>query len=182
VNDPSGEKPSRSFPAPGTPLYGILCDPEYKRTFHNRVKQGNRFMAPLYKLGVLPLFGMGRQIMLLTTLGRKSRQLRDTPIGYFRLDDVLTVFSGWGKAANWYQNLVACPDEVYVQVGFHRFHVLPEVVEDPGERKRLIEQLVLQDPQGAKMLMGWDPASDRLEEADFTLMVEKVLVVRFYEG
>jgi hypothetical protein len=106
--------------------------------------------------------------------------MRDTPIGYFRLDDSIYVFSGWGKEANWYKNMVVCPEEVYVRIGFRRFQVRPEVVEDPQEVKRIIEQLILQDPKGARTLMGWDAKLDQLETADFSLMIEKVLVVRFY--
>jgi deazaflavin-dependent oxidoreductase (nitroreductase family) len=117
--------------------------------------------------------------MLLTTRGRKSHQLRDTPIGYFRLDDGIYVFSSWGKEANWYKNMVACPEEVHIQLGFRRFQARPEVVEEPQEVKQIIERLVLQDPKGAQTLMGWDTKVDRLETADFSLMIEKVLVVRF---
>ena len=170
----------RAFPLPGTNLYRLLSDPEFKKTFHSRVKQGNRWLAPLYKLRILPLLGVGKQIMLLTTKGRKSNEMRDTPIGYFRVDDIVHVFSGWGKEANWYKNIMACPDEVYVQIGFRRFHALAEIVQDPQKLKRTIERLVLQDPRGAGYLMGWDSKLDRLEAADFSLMIEKVLVVRFH--
>lgn len=169
----------RVFPLPGTNLYRLISDPEFKKAFHARVKQGNRWLAPLYKGGVLPLLGFGKQIMLLTTRGRKSQKMRNTPIGYFRIDDSIYVFSGWGKEANWYKNIVVCPEEVYVQIGFRRFHALAEVVEDRQELKWIIERLILQDPRGAQTLMGWDPNLDHLETADFSLMIEKVLVVRF---
>jgi deazaflavin-dependent oxidoreductase (nitroreductase family) len=122
---------------------------------------------------------MGKQMMLLTTKGRKSRTLRDTPIGYFRIDGSIYVFSAWGKATNWYKNLAACPEEVFVQIGFHRTHAVPQVVSDPQELQRILEHFVQQDPQGARMLMGWDPALDQAETADFSTMIERVLVVRF---
>ncbi len=169
----------RAFPIQGTNLYRILNEPDYKSTFHARLKRGNRFMATFYKLGLLPVFGMSKQIMLLTTRGRKSNEMRDTPIGYFRIDGGIYVFSAWGKATNWYKNLVACPDEVFVQIGFRRTHAIPQVVSDPQELKCILEHFVQQDPQGARLLMGWDPALDRPETADFSTMIEKVLVVRF---
>jgi deazaflavin-dependent oxidoreductase (nitroreductase family) len=174
------ESVSRAFPLPETNLYKLISDPAFKKTFQARIKQGNRWVVFLYKLGVLPLLGLGKQIMLLTTKGRKSHAMRDTPIGYYRLGDSIYVFSGWGKEANWYKNMVVCPEEVYVRIGFRRFQVRPEVVEDPQEVKRIIEQLILQDPKGARTLMGWDAKLDQLETADFSLMIEKVLVVRFY--
>jgi hypothetical protein len=30
--------------------------------------------------------------------------------------------------------------------------------------------------------MGWDPCQDRWETADFSLMIEKILVVHFHTG
>jgi len=174
IRDPA----MRAFPLPGTNLYRLISDPAFKQSFHARLKQGNRVLAPLYKLRVLPLLGVGKRLMLLTTRGRTSHKLRDTPIGYFRIGDSIYVFSSWGKAANWYQNLMAHPDDVYVQIGFRRFHALGVEV-DPQDVQRVIERLVLQDPRGARSLMGWDATRDQLAAADFSLMIEKVLVVRF---
>jgi len=174
-----GDTTLRAFPAPGTYLYRLIADPAFKQAFHTWVKRGNPMLVPLYKLRVLPLLGVGKRLMLLTTRGRKSQKLRDIPIGYFRIDDGIYVFSGWGKAANWYQNFMVYPDDVYVQIGFRRFRVRPEVVDDSQAIQRVIEQLVLQNPRGARSLFGWNPARDQLELADFSLMIEKVLVVRF---
>ena len=173
---------SRAFPAPGTTLYDLINNPEFKKKFYSRLKPTNRLMVPLYKLGVLPLFGMGKRIMLLTTIGRKSDTLRDFPVGYFRIDDVIYVFSAWGREANWYKNLIANPDQVFVQIGFRRIRVHPQVVEDPEELKQIIRRFVLQDPAGAQMLMGWDPERDGLATADFSIMIAQVLTVRFNEG
>ncbi len=170
----------RAFPLPTTNLYKILSDPEYRRTFNARLKLGNRFMSPLYRVGVLPLLGMSKQMMVLTTRGRKSNEMRDTPVGYFRLDGIIHVFSAWGKRANWYKNMLACPDDIYVQVGFHRFHARAEVVEDPQGKRLALERLVDQDPRGAQLLMGWDVEIDHAETADFSLIIEQVVMVRFH--
>lgn len=175
------ENAPRAFPLPGTMLYNLIYNPEFKKTFHPRIKFTNRLVVPLYKLRVLPLLGLGRVIMLLTTKGRKSKEMRDFPIGYHRIDGTVCVFSGWGKEANWYKNLMAYPEDVYVQIGFRRFHARPEVVEDPQELKQIIERLILQSPAEARTLMGWDPERDDLETADFSPMIEKVLTVRFHE-
>ena len=169
----------RAFPAPETYLYRLISDPAFKQAFLTRVKRTNPMLALLYKLRILPLLGLGKRLMLLTTRGRMSNKMRDTPIGYFRIDDGIYVFSGWGKEANWYQNSIAYPDDVYVQIGFRRFRVRPEVVDDSQAIQRIIERLVLQNPRGARSLIGWNAARDQLECADFSLMIEKVLVVRF---
>jgi deazaflavin-dependent oxidoreductase (nitroreductase family) len=171
----------RTFPLPGTTLYGLIFNPDFKETFHSRLKFSNRFIISLYKLGILPLFGIGKQIMLLRTRGRKSQRRRDFPVGYFYIDDTIHVFSGWGKAANWYKNLMAYPEDVYVQVGFHRFHARPEVAEGLPAQKQTLEHFVTQCPMGAQTLLGWDVRQDDLAMADFSVVIEKVLIVRFYE-
>jgi hypothetical protein len=42
----------RAFPLPETYLYRLISDPAFKRAFHTRIKQGNRWLAPLYKLHI----------------------------------------------------------------------------------------------------------------------------------
>jgi deazaflavin-dependent oxidoreductase (nitroreductase family) len=157
----------------------MITDPGYRQAFRTRVRQGNRWVVPLYRLGILPLFGMSKQVMLLITKGRKSHKPRYTPIGYFQIDRTVSLLTGWGKKADWYKNMLACPEEVFLQVGFHRQRAIPEIVEDPEEILSIIQRFIQQNPQGARGLMGWE-AQDRLETADFSLLVEKVLVIRFH--
>jgi deazaflavin-dependent oxidoreductase (nitroreductase family) len=171
----------RTFPAPGTILYDLIANPEFRETFHSKLKLTNRLVVPLYKLRVLPLLGAGKAIMLLTTKGHKSHAMRDFPIGYHRIDNIIYVFSGWGKEANWYKNLMAYPEDVYVQTGFRCFHARPEVVEDRRELKGIIERLILRNPAAARTLIGWDPERDDLHTANLSPMIEKVLIVRFRE-
>jgi len=172
---------TRVFPAPGTRLAELISNPEFRSTFHSRLQSSNRFMVALYRIGLLPLFGMGRSIMLLTTKGRKSGKPRHFPVGYFRIGGVIHLLSGWGRAANWYKNLLANPDEVSLQVGFRRFAVRAQVLDDASEIKRALEQFVSESPSQAQALIGWDPDRDRIETADFSPMIRDVLVVRFLE-
>jgi hypothetical protein len=105
----------RAFPVPGTMLYDLISKPEFRQKFHTRLKFANRLVVLLYKVGVLPRLGFGKSIMLLTTKGRTSKKMRDFPVGYYRIDDTVYLFPGWGKEANWYKNLMAYPEDVYVQ-------------------------------------------------------------------
>jgi len=86
-----------------------------------------------------------------------------------------------GKTSNWYRNILAHPDQVYVQIGWKRSRVRPETVEDPQELHGLLEWLVLHDPQAAKNLFGWEPETDSLATSDFSVVVDKVLTVLFHE-
>jgi deazaflavin-dependent oxidoreductase (nitroreductase family) len=174
--------PRRSFPIKGTMLFELLNNPEYKNNFHSRLQAANRFFAFFYKIRLLPLLGMGKQIMLLRTKGRTSQKRRDFPIGYYLIDETVHVFSGWGKAANWYRNIIANPNDVYLQVGFRSFHAIAEIVESEKELQKTYERFVVCCPKGAQQLIGWDPERDSLERADFTMMIEKVLVVKFRVG
>lgn len=171
----------RTFPVPGTMLYDLIYQPEFRQKFHARLQSANRFVVLLYKVGLLPLLGLGKQIMLLTTRGRKSHRPRDFPVGYHLIDDTVHLFSGWGKDANWYKNLMADPDEVYVRIGFRRFHARPEVVEDPQAVRHILERFIQQRPAAARSLLGWDPTRDELATADFTPLIEHMLTVRFHE-
>ncbi len=74
----------------------------------------------LYRLtgGVLGGRMMGQNVLLLTTVGRRSGKERVTPVNYFRDgENYLLVGTNWGKPgqAAWYLNLVKHP-EAYIQV------------------------------------------------------------------
>ncbi len=168
-----------SFPSPESPLGRLLNDPAYKEAFHKRLQGSNRFVVAFYRLGLLPLLGAGKGTMILTTLGRKSGQVRRFPIGYFRIGGDVYIVSGWGKKANWYKNLQAHPEAISLQIGFERFPAKAQVLTDPAEIRATLERLVQESPESARRLFGWDPEKDLLETADFSPMVEKVLFVKF---
>ncbi len=171
----------RTFPVKGTNLAKILSDPQHRQSFHAQLKRYNPMIVGLYKAGLLPLFGMSRTVMLLTTRGRKSGKLRSTPIGYFRIGGVIHLFSAWGKDASWYKNLSACPADVWVQIGLHRWPVQAQVLEDPLLILHTLEQFVTESPAQAQYLFGWEPNQDRLDQADFSEIIRRVLIVRFVQ-
>ena len=171
----------RLFPIEGTNLYKILFDPQHRQAFHAQLKRYNPLMVSLYKIGLLPLFGMSRNVMLLTTRGRKSRKLRSTPIGYFRIGGVIHLFSAWGKGTAWYKNLLAYPKDVSIQIGLRKCPVTAQCMENPAEILSTIKKFVSESPAQAQLLFGWDSARDRMECADFSVVIKRVLIVRFQE-
>ncbi len=71
----------------------------------------------LYRLtgGVLGGRMMGQNVLLLTTLGRRSGKERVTPVNYYRDgENYFLVGTNWGKPvqASWYLNLVHRPAAV----------------------------------------------------------------------
>lgn len=78
------------------------------------------------------------RLMLLTTTGRKTRQLRTTVIGYRRDGDrylAIASNNGVDKAPSWYFNLRANPIAT-AEVGSEKFQVRASVA-DGEERNRL---------------------------------------------
>ncbi len=85
----------------------------------------------------------GRPLLLLTTTGAKSGQLRTTPMMYIPDGDRLLVIASNAGAPvhpDWYRNLVAYP-EVTVEVGNEIFEAIAIVTEGP-ERQRLWTRVV----------------------------------------
>src|SRR5207245_1942433 len=80
----------------------------------------------------------GRPLLLLTTTGAKSGQLRTTPVMYIPDGDRLLVIASNAGAAthpDWYRNLMAHP-EVTVEVGNETFKAIA-IVTEGSERQRL---------------------------------------------
>lgn len=173
---------AKTFPVQGTNLSKILNDQPYRQSFHGQLKRYNPLIVALYRVGLLPLFGVSRTVMLLTTRGKKSGKLRSTPIGYFRIGGVIHLFSAWGKSTAWYKNLQANPNDVWIQIGLSRRSPMrAEVLEEPAEIQRTLGQFVAESPDAARYLFGWEPGRDQLETADFSTIIQRVLIVRFIE-
>jgi deazaflavin-dependent oxidoreductase (nitroreductase family) len=85
----------------------------------------------------------GRSLLLLSTRGAKSGQLRTTPMMYVPDGDrLLVIASNIGAPAHpdWYRNLVVHP-EVTVEVGSETYHATAHIVEGE-ERQRLWNRIV----------------------------------------
>ena len=176
---PQSQPSIRVFPRPDTVIAQVISDPIYRASFHKRLQSSNRFVVTFYRIGLLPLLGTGKTMMLLITRGRKSHRLRRFPVGYFSIGGDFYLISSWGKDSNWYKNLKANPDDVSLQVGFRTFPVRAQVLKDPEEIKYTVERLVTESPGSAQRLFGWDPQSDQISSSDFSPIVEKVLFVKF---
>ncbi len=82
----------------------------------------------------------GRRLMVLTTTGARTRELRATPLAYTRDGDAYVIIASKGGAPThpaWYHNLVAHP-EVTVEVDGERFPARATVVHG-AERRRLYD-------------------------------------------
>ncbi|HEU5213279.1 MAG TPA: nitroreductase family deazaflavin-dependent oxidoreductase [Gaiellaceae bacterium] len=90
----------------------------------------------------------GRNLLLLTTRGRKTGREYTAPMAYTRDGDRLLVYASQGGAPtnpDWYENLVAHPD-VTVEVGEERFDATATPLTGE-ERDRLFAEQVARSPQ-----------------------------------
>jgi deazaflavin-dependent oxidoreductase (nitroreductase family) len=84
---------------------------------------------------------VGRPMVILTTIGAKSGEVRETPLVYSRDGDRFVIVASMGGAPrhpSWYHNLVANP-RVTVEIDGERFTAIADVA-DAAERRRLYDQ------------------------------------------
>ena len=96
---------------------------------------------------------MGFDVLILTTVGRKTGVERATPVGWFPAADGsrLIVASAAGAAGNpaWYHNLAAHPDDVQIEVEGRKVAVVAEQLHG-AERVDAWQQIVAAAPRFAK--------------------------------
>jgi deazaflavin-dependent oxidoreductase (nitroreductase family) len=74
----------------------------------------------------------GMDLLYLTTVGAKSGQRRTNPVTRFDDGDgwvVVASAGGMAQHPGWYHNVVAHPDQVWVEVGAAKHHVAVEKLE-----------------------------------------------------
>jgi len=89
------------------------------------------FRAPvyLYRWGLHGL--VSRNVLLITTRGRKTGKPRTTPLGYLfePASNTYYLVAGWKGKTNWYQNALAHP-EVRIAVGSLTFDAVASRMDD----------------------------------------------------
>jgi deazaflavin-dependent oxidoreductase (nitroreductase family) len=97
---------------------------------------------------------MGMDVLFLTTIGRRPGQRRETPVAWFSDGDDASVIvaSAAGGAHNpeWYYNLAASPDQVWIETsGDRALHVRPEQL-DGARRAEVWNRIASQQPRYAE--------------------------------
>jgi len=101
----------------------------------------------VYRLPGGQLLNVDDHIVLLTTVGRKSGQLRTAPLYSVRDGEAYVIIGSYGGSAThpaWYHNLQACPRALVTDQGL----ILPVVAEiaDGAEYERLWALLTVDNP------------------------------------
>lgn len=122
------------------------------------------FKMPIlqYKLGLGWL--IGKYILLLTTIGRRSGKLRYTLLEYIydKEHDKYRIAAGWGGKTDWYRNIQANP-KVHVQVGRRKFDAVAEIASD----KEVAEYMMMVSSRHPRMDKVWNRWSDQPVNSTF---------------
>jgi deazaflavin-dependent oxidoreductase (nitroreductase family) len=112
------------------------------------MKSLNTHMVKNYRRG----FGPTRMVLLLTTIGRKSGQMRVTPLQFEEVDGEIYVASARGQEADWFKNIEANPN-VRVQLGEREFEALAETVTELARIADFIELRLKRHPLMIRLIM-----------------------------
>jgi deazaflavin-dependent oxidoreductase (nitroreductase family) len=126
----------------------------------------------LWRLGLARL--LPANLLLLTTVGRKSGQPRRTMLESWYFDGIYYVFSGWGDRASWVKNLLETP-QVTVQtarLGAQGAHA--RKADDDGELARLYRQGAT-SPLWGRYLAAWGIEES---EDDFLAKKDRLYAIR----
>ncbi|MFX0182055.1 MAG: nitroreductase family deazaflavin-dependent oxidoreductase [Candidatus Hodarchaeota archaeon] len=183
-NNTDGKRVHNSeLPRPGSMLHTLTSsDPGKIQKSLKKWKLMNKFLTlPLYKIGLLPLLGFGRIFLVLTTIGRKTGRKRKTPLEFRRFNGIPHIFAARGKRADWFQNLKANPNEVWIRIGFRSSLVKSEILKDPLIKKEIFSQYVIKYPRAAKALFGWDRKTDDPETTNFSNLINLIEIVKLHK-
>jgi deazaflavin-dependent oxidoreductase (nitroreductase family) len=183
VNQNTEKVEKKEFPRPDTPLFDLLSEDE--ETKKKTLKKWNLFnkwlIIPLYRIYLLPLFGLGKIFLLLQTEGRISGKKRYTPLEYRKVDGIVTVVSSRGNESGWMKNIRKSPDKVKVRIGFHKYKPKIEIIDDELSKEQFYNYYVSHYGSSAKFLFGWDPKTDEIESSDFSKLIQGTTVVKFIQ-
>jgi deazaflavin-dependent oxidoreductase (nitroreductase family) len=129
-----------------------------------------------YALGLGPI--IGRFVLLLTTIGRKSGLMRVTSLQYEEIDGVIYIGSMRGEKADWFQNIAADP-HVQVRVGNRRFRGLAEPITDPARIADFLELRLERHPKMVGAMLrseGLPSAPDRSHLEQYAAKIAMVAV------
>jgi len=99
-------------------------NPQMEQSLRQGFKYFNKFMVAMWRLGLGKWINAwpekGGQIMVITHIGRKSGLTRRTPVNYAEVAGDIYCTAGFGRASDWYRNILARPDvEVWLPEGWY---------------------------------------------------------------
>ena len=158
------------LPRPGSVMYNFhFKDDQSKRKTLKKWQKLNKYlMVPLYRVKLLPLFGLGKIFLILTTKGWKTGKTRRTPLEYRKYEEDIVIFAARGENATWVKNLRAYPESVTIMLGFHKFKPKIDSISDMQQKIDILKWYITKFGKAAKVLFGWNPKEDTLDNTDLS--------------
>lgn len=108
----------------------------------------NRSLAKVAK----PWRRKGDLVLALTTRGRKTGRPHVTPLQYERVNDLIYVAAARGQQADWFRNIMACP-EVEIEIEGDRFLAQAEPITDPAQIADFLELRLERHPKMIRAML-----------------------------
>lgn len=146
------------------------------------MKKVQKIHRMLYAIGLGPF--LGKIILLLTTIGRKSGNKRVTPLQYELIGADYYLGAVRGLQADWVRNIQSNP-QVEIRVGAECFQGVAEVITDPSKFADLMEVRLARHPHMIGLIMEKShglprhPSRQQLEELAKSEAVVIVHPIRF---
>jgi len=153
--------------------FSNVTEDQLRRIF----KAFNRFMVLLFRLG-LGSWGNGTKfggsVMVIKHTGRKTGLTRLTPVNYATVDGDIYCTAAFGRAADWYLNIIADPQvEVWLPDG--RWAGIVEDVTSDEKGAFYLRQVIIASGF-AGPLFGVNPK--HLSDQDFERLLESYRLIR----
>jgi len=116
----------------------------------SRMKNVQKIHRFLYAIGLGRV--IGRFILLLTTIGRRSGMKRVTPLQYEKIGDDYYLGAARGLKADWVRNIQSNP-HVEIRVGAKQFAGQAEVVTNPKSFADFLEVRLERHPKMIGLIM-----------------------------
>jgi deazaflavin-dependent oxidoreductase (nitroreductase family) len=115
------------------------------------------FMVPMYRLGFGPVMGnpITGYIMVLKTVGRRTGKVYYSPVNYAIHRGNVYCMAGWGKATDWFRNMIN-KQEIEAILPSGPFFGTFEEVNDLDER-RVVLRKILKNAGFAGYFEGFNP-------------------------
>lgn len=120
--------------------------PKTEQSLRQMFRRFNRFMLLMWRLGLGRFINIwpevGGRIMVIEHIGRKTGQVRQTPVNYAELDGQIYCTAGFGAVSHWYRNLLDRPQvEIWLPNG--RFHAHAQDITNEPNTLPILRQVLI---------------------------------------
>ena len=130
--------------------------------------------------GMLSRYGgiskAANRVLVLKTIGRKTGQQRSTPLQFEELEGVYYVASARGTQADWYRNLITCPN-VEVVVGEKRFSTIAQPMTGSSQIADFLELRLKRHPYFMGVMLRLEGLPRKYSRSDLEKFSERLAIV-----